>query len=109
MASTPEQKSLGDAADLVGCAGIKIRQLEALCRRRHRSGMQRVELYAKVRYAVRIEVLSERAAARRFGITPRTVAKMMCLGSATLASLIRACTNVVTVCVTQEIERRCSK
>jgi transposase len=39
--------------------------------------MKGVELYAKVRYAVRIEGLSERAAARRFGIDPRTVAKMM--------------------------------
>jgi transposase len=39
--------------------------------------MKQVELYAKVRYAVRIEGLSERAAARRFGIDPRTVAKMM--------------------------------
>ncbi len=32
---------------------------------------------APSRYAVRIEGLSERAAARRFGIDPRTVAKMM--------------------------------
>jgi hypothetical protein len=39
--------------------------------------MKRVELYARVRYAVQIEGLSERAAARRFGIDPRTVAKMM--------------------------------
>jgi hypothetical protein len=39
--------------------------------------MKQVELYAKVRYAVQIEGLSERAAARRFGIDPRTVAKMM--------------------------------
>src|SRR5205809_4387853 len=39
--------------------------------------MKDVELYAKVRYAVRIEGLSERAAARRFGIDPRTVAKML--------------------------------
>ena len=39
--------------------------------------MKDVELYAKVRYAVRIEGLSERAAARRFGIDPRTVAKMV--------------------------------
>src|SRR5258705_4070650 len=39
--------------------------------------MKGVELYAKVRYAVRIEGLSERAAARRFGIDPRTVAKMV--------------------------------
>lgn len=36
-----------------------------------------VELYAKVRHAVRIEGLSERAAARRFGIDSRTVAKMV--------------------------------
>ena len=39
--------------------------------------MKQVELYAKVRYAVLIEGLSERAAARRFGIDPRTVAKML--------------------------------
>ena len=39
--------------------------------------MKDVELYAKIRYAVQIEGLSERAAARRFGIDPRTVAKMM--------------------------------
>src|ERR1700693_6218673 len=39
--------------------------------------MKNVDLYLKVRYAVRIEGLSERAAARRFGIDPRTVNKMM--------------------------------
>src|SRR5436189_1822163 len=39
--------------------------------------MKDVELYARVRYAVQIEGLSERAAARRFGIDPRTVAKLM--------------------------------
>ena len=39
--------------------------------------MKKVELYAKVRYAVQVEGLSERAAARRFGIDPRTVGKMM--------------------------------
>jgi transposase len=39
--------------------------------------MKQVELYAKVRYAVQVEGLSERAAARRFGIDPRTVGKMM--------------------------------
>ena len=39
--------------------------------------MKDVDLYAKVRHAVRIEGLSERAAARRFGIDPRTVAKMV--------------------------------
>jgi transposase len=39
--------------------------------------MKQVELYAQVRYAVQIEGLSKRAAARRFGIDPRTVGKMM--------------------------------
>jgi hypothetical protein len=37
--------------------------------------MKGVELYGRVRYAVQIEGLSHRAAARRFGIDPRTVAK----------------------------------
>ena len=36
-----------------------------------------VDDYLKVRYAVQIEGLSKRAAARRFGIDPRTVNKMM--------------------------------
>ena len=53
-------------------------------------GCSGCSFYAKIRYAVRIEVLSGQAPARRFGIAPRTVAKMMCLGSATLVSLIRA-------------------
>src|SRR5712671_5359102 len=39
--------------------------------------MKGVELYGRVRYAVRIEGLSERAAARGFGLDPRTVNKMM--------------------------------
>jgi transposase len=39
--------------------------------------MKGVELYGRVRYAVQIEGLSRREAARRFGIDPRTVAKMM--------------------------------
>ena len=39
--------------------------------------MKGVELYGRVRYAVQIEGLSNRAAARRFGIDPRTVAKML--------------------------------
>src|SRR5438105_14801585 len=38
--------------------------------------MKSVELYAKVRFAVWIEGISRREAARRFGIDPRTVAKM---------------------------------
>ena len=40
-------------------------------------GMKGVEIYGRVRYAVQIEGLSHHAAARRFGIDPRTVAKMM--------------------------------
>ena len=36
-----------------------------------------MELYGRVRHAVRIEGLSNREAARRFGIDPRTVAKML--------------------------------
>src|SRR5260370_607023 len=36
--------------------------------------MKGVELYAKVRFAVRIEGISRREAALRFGINPRTVA-----------------------------------
>ncbi len=39
--------------------------------------MKVVDLYLKVRYAVQIDGLSKRAAARRFGIDPKTVAKMM--------------------------------
>ena len=39
--------------------------------------MKDVDDYLKVRHAVRIEGLSERAAARLFGIDPRTVNKMM--------------------------------
>ena len=39
--------------------------------------MKRVELYARVRHAVMIDGLSQREAARRFGIGPRTVKKML--------------------------------
>jgi transposase len=39
--------------------------------------MKLVELYGQVRYAVRIEGISRREAGRRFGIDPRTVAKML--------------------------------
>jgi transposase len=39
--------------------------------------MKLVALYGKVRYAVQIEGISRREAARRFGIDPRTVAKML--------------------------------
>src|SRR6201986_2871998 len=39
--------------------------------------MKGVELYAQVRYAVQMEGLRRREAARRFGIDPRTVAKML--------------------------------
>jgi transposase len=39
--------------------------------------MKDVDDYLKVRYAVQIEGMSKRAAARRFGIDPKTVDKMM--------------------------------
>ena len=39
--------------------------------------MKRVELYAQVRRAVYVKGLSRREAAQRFGIDPRTVAKML--------------------------------
>src|SRR6201997_5874311 len=39
--------------------------------------MKGVELYARVRFAVQIEGVSRREVARRFGIDPRTVAKML--------------------------------
>jgi hypothetical protein len=40
--------------------------------------MKGVELYARVRFAVQIlEGVSQREAARRFAIDPRTVAKML--------------------------------
>src|SRR6202040_1190377 len=39
--------------------------------------MKRVELYGRVRRAVYVEGMSRREAARRFGIDPRTVAKMV--------------------------------
>jgi transposase len=39
--------------------------------------MKPVELYARVRHACHIEGVSQREAARRFGIDPKTVAKML--------------------------------
>ena len=39
--------------------------------------MKGVELYGRVRHAVRIEGLSRREVGRRFGLDPRTVAKML--------------------------------
>src|SRR6202051_3681976 len=39
--------------------------------------MKRVELYGQVRRAVYVEGMSRREAARRFGIDPRTVGKML--------------------------------
>ena len=38
--------------------------------------MKLVELYGKVRYAVQMEGISRREAARRFGIDPRMVARV---------------------------------
>src|SRR6476646_5141619 len=73
----PEQKSLIEAAGRSGCAGVKLRQQVALWRNSRGRGMKVVELYGRVRYAVQIEGLSRREAARQFGIDPRTVAKML--------------------------------
>lgn len=39
--------------------------------------MKPVELYARVRHACHVEGLSQREAARRFGLDPKTVAKML--------------------------------
>ena len=39
--------------------------------------MKRVELYVRVRHAVMIDGMSQREAARCFGIDPRTVRKML--------------------------------
>lgn len=39
--------------------------------------MKTLELYARVRHAVMIEGISERAAAQRFGINARTVSKTL--------------------------------
>jgi transposase len=39
--------------------------------------MKPVELYARVRHACHVEGVSQREAARRFGIDPKTVAKML--------------------------------
>ena len=49
----------------------------AVVGKRQGPGMKGVELYARVRFAVQIEGVSQREAARRFGIDPRTVAKML--------------------------------
>jgi hypothetical protein len=65
-------RGLGGVGDTVG-AGAKIPHWK----RPNSSGMKDVDLYAKVRHAVRIEGMSKRAAARRFGIDPRTVDKML--------------------------------
>src|SRR5712671_1325872 len=70
-------KSLIEAAGQSGCAGVKLRQQVALWRDCRGRGMKVVELYGRVRYAVQIEGLSRREAARQFGIDPRTVAKML--------------------------------
>ena len=51
--------------------------------------MKGVELYGRVRHAVQIEGLSRREAARRFGIDPRTVAKMMAFSVLHLTAQMR--------------------
>ena len=54
-----------------------MRQQMALCLLAEGWGMKVLDLYGRVRYAVQREGLSKREAARRFGIDPRTVAKML--------------------------------
>src|SRR5207237_8421864 len=71
------KKSLMEAGGQSGCAGVKLRQQVALWRNGRGRGMKVVGLYGRVRYAVQIEGLSRREAARQFGIDPRTVAKML--------------------------------
>ena len=66
----PEQKSLTEAAGQSGCAGVKLRQQVALWLNGRGRGMKVVERYGRVRYAVQIEGLSRREAARQFGIDP---------------------------------------
>jgi len=77
MVYSPEAKSLAEAIGLSGCAGGKLRWQEALCIECKGLGDEAGELYARVRCAVRVEGISRREAARRFGIDPRTVAKML--------------------------------
>ena len=61
-----------------GGAGVKLRQAIAFNQGwLEAGGMKGVELYGQVRRAVYVEGLSRREAARRFGIDPRTVAKML--------------------------------
>jgi transposase len=48
--------------------------------------MKVVEPYGRVRFAVQGEGLSNREAARRFGIDPRTVAKMLLFSGSTWLS-----------------------
>src|SRR4029077_2085908 len=55
----------------------KIRQRWPLSANGRGRGMKGVELYAQVRFAVQIEGVSRREAAHRFGIDPRTVARML--------------------------------
>jgi DNA-binding transcriptional regulator LsrR (DeoR family) len=58
--------------------------------------MKGVELYAQVRYAVQIEGISRREAARRFGIDPRTVAKMLAFSNIRLTTPIEYSTQART-------------
>jgi hypothetical protein len=53
-----------------GCAGVKTRQQMTFVSARGRAALKGVELYAQARFAVEIEGVSRREAARRFGIDP---------------------------------------
>ncbi len=73
----PATKSLTEAAGWSGCAGIRSIAVKLFALSAEGWGMKLVERYGRVRHAVRIEGISRREAARRFGIDPRTVAKML--------------------------------
>ena len=58
-------------------AGVKVLRIGPYACIGRGRGLKTVELYARVRHAVLIEGISERAAADRFGINARTVSKML--------------------------------
>jgi hypothetical protein len=72
-----KQKSLTEAAGLSGGAGVKIRQQMVLVGNRQGPGDEGRGALCSGSLCDQIDGLSRREAARRFGIDPRTVAKML--------------------------------
>ena len=66
-------EKLSEAAESVGCLEVKVRQLRGSRRVRQRAADEAGGALRKVRQAVRIGGLSERAAARRSGSTPERI------------------------------------